>query len=108
MNGAMLLLLGLIITMSADISRAEDETMGKTLYLANSYGFSVQHREGPLRELMLELQSIGAVVWEPFERSKEDTATAGWAYRVGQADMRDVREAAAFSAWSTVARRTRA
>ena len=68
----------------------------KTLYLANPYGFSVQQREGPLRELALELQSIGADVWEPFERNNQDTASAGWAYRVGQADMRDVREADGF------------
>ena len=96
MNGAVLLLLGLVIAVSADISRAEEEPMGKTLYLANPYGFSVQQREGPLRELALELQSIGADVWEPFGRNNQDTATDGWAYRVGQADMRDVREADGF------------
>ena len=33
-------------------------------------------------------------MWEPFARNNQiDTMTAGWAYRVGQADRRDVREA---------------
>ena len=38
-------------------------------------------------------------VWEPFERNnQEDTAQAGWAYRIGQADFRDVRDSDAIFA----------
>lgn len=66
----------------------------KTLYLASPYGFSSQQREGPLRELVAALGSIGAEVWEPFERNNQiDRAMPGWAYRIGQDDVRDIREA---------------
>ena len=35
----------------------------------------------------------GGRVWEPFARNNQiDRASAGWAYRIGQADLRDVRE----------------
>ena len=69
----------------------------KTLYLANPYGFSSQQRRGPLAELVAALESLGAEVWEPFERNNQiDTADAGWAYQVGQADLRDVRNADGF------------
>ena len=68
--------------------------MRKTLYLANPYGFSTQQRAGPLAALVAALTTVGAEVWEPFARNNQiDTMTAGWAYRVGQADLRDVREA---------------
>ncbi len=66
----------------------------KTIYLANPYGFSTQQREGPLAVLVAELTSLGAEVWEPFARNNQiDQTTQGWAYRVGQADLRDVRNA---------------
>ncbi|MCY4261777.1 MAG: nucleoside 2-deoxyribosyltransferase [Candidatus Dadabacteria bacterium] len=66
----------------------------KILYLANPYGFSAQLREGPLVELVKVLESMGAEVWEPFSRNNQiDKGVAGWAYRVGQSDLRDVREA---------------
>ncbi len=66
----------------------------KTLYLANPYGFSHQQRTGPLKQLEAALDSAGADVWEPFARNNQiDKADAGWAWRIGQADMRDVREA---------------
>ncbi len=69
-------------------------TKRKTLYLANPYGFSVQQREGPLAVLVEVLESMGAEVWEPFSRNNQvDKVAAGWAYRVGQSDLRDVREA---------------
>lgn len=69
-------------------------TKRKTLYLANPYGFSVQQREGPLVALVEVLESMGVEVWEPFSRNNQiDKAAAGWAYRVGQSDLRDVREA---------------
>lgn len=66
----------------------------KTLYLANSYGFSAQQKEGPLRALVAALEAAGAEVWEPFGRNNQsDRTEAGWAYRIGQADLRDVRNA---------------
>ena len=69
-------------------------TAKKTLYLANPYGFSAQQRGGPLHELMRALESMGADVWEPFARNNQiDRASAGWAYQIGQADLRDVRAA---------------
>ena len=69
-------------------------TISKTLYLANPYGFSTQQREGPLAALVTALQAVGAEVWEPFARNNQiDRATPGWAYRIGQADLRDVRDA---------------
>lgn len=69
-------------------------TKRKTLYLANPYGFSAQQREGPLAALVEVLESMGTEVWEPFSRNNQvDKAVAGWAYRVGQSDLRDVREA---------------
>ena len=66
----------------------------KTLYLANPYGFSAQQNRGPLRELKAALEDLGTEIWEPFERNNQvDRASAGWAYRIGQADLRDVRDA---------------
>ena len=69
-------------------------TSKKTLYLANPYGFSSQQREGPLTALVSSLEALGAEVWEPFARNNQiDRASPGWAYRIGQADLRDVRDA---------------
>ena len=69
-------------------------TPAKTLYLANPYGFSTQQREGPLAALVKALEAAGAEVWEPFARNNQiDRAAPGWAYRIGQADLRDVRDA---------------
>ena len=66
----------------------------KTLYLANPYGFSAQQRAGPLQDLVAALESVGARVWEPFARNNQiDRSSPHWAYRIGQADLRDVREA---------------
>ncbi len=66
----------------------------KTLYLANPYGFSAQQKQGPLRALAAALEAAGAEVREPFARNNQiDRAAPGWAWRIGQADMRDVREA---------------
>lgn len=66
----------------------------KTLYLASPYGFSVQQKSGPLAELVSALKEAGADVWEPFERNNQvDQTKAGWAYDVGQDDLRDVRAA---------------
>ena len=63
----------------------------KTLYLANPYGFSAQQRAGPLRDMVRVLGGMGAEVWEPFGRNNQtDVSLPGNAYRIGQADMRDV------------------
>lgn len=67
----------------------------KTLYLANPYGFSTQQRNGPLAELVHALTATGAEVWEPFARNnnEEQRSGKGWAYRLGQADLKDIRNA---------------
>ena len=65
--------------------------MAKTIYLANPYGFSQQQKSSLLPEFVHALESLGATVWEPFARNNQiDFSEAGWAYRVGQADLRDV------------------
>ena len=46
-----------------------------------------------------KLTELGAEVWEPFARNNQvDFSEAGWAYRVGQADLRDVVESDAIFA----------
>ena len=68
-------------------------TSGKILYLANPYGFSAQQRAGPLQELVVALESLGAQVWEPFARSDGINPTSpNFAYRIGQANLHDVRD----------------
>ena len=68
--------------------------MRKTIYLANPYGFSAQQRALLLPQIVTALEALGLEVWEPFERNNQvDMSRAGWAYRIGQADFRDVREA---------------
>jgi nucleoside 2-deoxyribosyltransferase len=70
------------------------KTPQKTLYLANPYGFSTQQRSLLLPPIVSALADLGADVWEPFERNNQvDFAAPGWAYRVAQADVRDVEEA---------------
>ena len=74
-------------------------TRRKTVYLANHYGFSAQQRDLLLPPLIAALEALGLEVWEPFERNNQiDRARSGWAYRIGQADYRDVREADALFA----------
>ncbi len=71
----------------------------KTVYLANAYGFSAQQRATLLPELVSALEALGLEVWEPFQRNNQTANLGpGWAYRVGQADVRDVREADAIFA----------
>ncbi|WP_428097367.1 nucleoside 2-deoxyribosyltransferase [Candidatus Rariloculus sp.] len=75
-------------------SLERNDSGNRILYLANPYGFSAQQREGPLVALVTALEDMGAVVWEPFTRTSQiDTTSPGWAYRIGQADLRDVRDA---------------
>ena len=71
----------------------------KTIYLANPYGFSEQQRRLLIPELVGELEALGLEVWEPFARNNQvDFSKPGWAYLVGQADLRDVRESDAIFA----------
>lgn len=66
--------------------------MAKRVYLANPYGFSAQQRTVLLPPIVNALESMGAEVWEPFERNNQiDFSVQGWAYRVAQADLSDVK-----------------
>ena len=65
----------------------------KKIYLANPYGFSAQQKTLLLPQLVAALEGLGLEVWEPFARNNQvDFAAAGWAYKIGQADYRDVVE----------------
>ena len=65
----------------------------KTVYLASPYGFSEQQKALLLPELVGALEGLGLEVWEPFARNNQvDRAERDWAWRIGQADFRDVRE----------------
>ena len=45
------------------------------------------------------LGKLGLEVWEPFQRNNQvDFSQPGWAYRIGQADYKDVRKADAIFA----------
>ena len=73
--------------------------MPKTIYLASPYGFSSQQKRNLLPEFVQTLESLGAEVWEPFERNNQiDRSKEGWAYQIGQADLRDVKESDAIFA----------
>ncbi len=66
----------------------------KTIYLANPYGFSEQQRALLLPQIVHALEALGLEVWEPFQRNNQvDLSEPGRAYRIGQADYKDVREA---------------
>ena len=44
--------------------------------------------------LVAALEAMGVEVWEPFARNNQiNRAGPGWAYRIGQADLHDVRDA---------------
>ena len=71
----------------------------KTIYLANPYGFSGQQKEMLLPGIVSALESLGLEVWEPFARNNQvDMSVPGWAYQIGQADFRDVRDSDAIFA----------
>ena len=71
----------------------------KKIYLASPYGFSAQQKQALLPAFVDKLTELGAEVWEPFARNNQiDFSEAGWAYRVGQADLRDVVESDAIFA----------
>lgn len=68
--------------------------MLKTLYLASPYGFSPHWKTSLLPAFVTALESLGAEVWEPFSRNNQvDFQKEGWAYKVGQADLKDVVDA---------------
>ena len=67
--------------------------MKQKIYLASPYGFSIQWKEQLLPPFVAALADLGVEVWEPFARNNQvDFAREGWAYKVGQADLRDVVE----------------
>ena len=73
--------------------------MKKTIYLANPYGFSEEQKAILLPRIAAALESLGLEVWEPFERNNQvDLSDPGWAYQIGQADYRDVRDSDAIFA----------
>jgi len=66
----------------------------KKVYLANSYGFSKQQKLVLLPEIKQKLEDLGAEVLEPFQRNNQkDFSKPGWAYKIAQADLQDVRDA---------------
>ena len=70
-----------------------------TIYLASPYGFSAQWKRLLLPEFIRALESLGLEVWEPFARNGQvNLAEPGWAYRVAQRDLQDVRDAEALFA----------
>ena len=73
--------------------------MQRTIYLASPYGFSEQWKRLLLPEFIDALTTLGLEVWEPFSRNGQiDFAQPGWAYRVAQKDLQDVRDADALFA----------
>ena len=73
--------------------------MTKTVYLANSYGFSAQQKTMLLPPIVAALEELGLEVWEPFVRNNQvDFLEGGWAYRIGQRDFSDVVESDAIFA----------
>ena len=82
------------ITPMSDTNSNANQKMKKTIYLANPYGFSEQQKRMLLPMFVAALESLGLEVWEPFGRNNQEANLApGWAYRIGQADIRDVAEA---------------
>ena len=71
----------------------------RTIYLASPYGFSEQWKRLLLPEFIGALEALGLEVWEPFARNGQvNLAEPGWAYRVAQRDLQDVRDADALFA----------
>ena len=71
----------------------------RTIYLASPYGFSAQWKRLLLPEFIRALENLRLEVWEPFARNGQvNLAEPGWAYRVAQRDLQDVRDAEALFA----------
>jgi nucleoside 2-deoxyribosyltransferase len=65
----------------------------KRIYLASPYGFSSQQRALLLPRFVETLTELGLAVDEPFARNQQVkfAAERGWAYEIGQRDLRGVR-----------------
>ena len=73
--------------------------MKKIIYLASPYGFSKQSSERLLPEFVSILEALGAEVWEPFSRNGQiDFSCSGWAYKVAQSDLKDLKDSDAIFA----------
>ena len=71
----------------------------KIIYLASPYGFSEQCSNRLLPEFISCLETLGAEVWEPFQRNNQiDLSKPGWANKVAMSDLKDVKEADAIFA----------
>ena len=71
----------------------------KIIYLASPYGFADQWRLRLLPEFINKLESMGARVWEPFDRNSDvDLSKSGWANKVACSNFRDLRDADALFA----------
>lgn len=67
--------------------------MSKKIYLANPYGFSKQQKELLLPPIINKLETLGAEVWEPFQRNnQQDFSKPSWAYKIARADFDDVKK----------------
>ena len=76
------------------MSRSTPEPRHPRLYLASPYGFSPHWRQRLLPDFVNALEALEIEVWEPFSRNGQvDLAQPGWAWRVAQADLQDVRDA---------------
>ena len=71
----------------------------RIIYLASPYGFSKQWSQNLLPEFVLILESLGAEVWEPFQRNNQmDLSKPGWAHNVAISDIQDVKDSDAIFA----------
>ena len=66
----------------------------KTLYLASPYGFSEHWRLKLLPDFVSKLELMGASVLEPFDRNSHiDISAPGWANKVANSNLNDLRQA---------------
>ncbi len=66
----------------------------KTLYLASPYGFSEHWRLKLLPDFVSKLEFMGASVLEPFARNSHiDISAPGWANKVANSNLNDLRQA---------------
>ena len=74
-----------------EAAKINPESKKKIFYLASPYGFSPQWNEKLMPDFVNALESLGGEVWEPFARNNDvDFTQPGWAYDVGQNDLKDV------------------
>ena len=64
----------------------------KSIYLASGLGFSAHQKRKLLPDFVRILEDLGAEVLEPFTTNEQEVfhMRPGWAYRVGQRDLRSV------------------